>query len=212
MQIQYPQTYLVWDLETSGLQKETSKILEIGYARVDFGGQIKERKRWLLNHNMDIPQQITEINGITREMIEKEGTDPKIAMKEFLDVILSYQDQAHLTHNGIKFDIEWLAYHVAKTFEWTVGQHKEFLDSLYRNAIDTAVIIKARKLNMIRKWNETFKDFGMRVMSVIAKGVKYNVKLCCEEYGIDMSKITLHQALGDVEMTNEIYKKIIAQQ
>jgi len=211
MKTEYPSTYLVWDLETSGLQKENCQILEIGCARVDFGGQIKERKSWILNHSIEIPEKITEITGITKELIDKEGVEPKAAFKEFLDIILSYQDRAHLTHNGIRFDIEWLAYHIAKTFGWTVGQHKDFLNVLHNTAIDTAVFMKAKKLKMDRKWNESYSDFAKRVMNVFAKGVTYNVKVCCEELGVDMENIAQHRALGDVELTNEIYKKLMAQ-
>ena len=206
--LHYPTTYLVWDLETSGLEKEACKILEIGCATVH-DGQIVERKSWVLNHGIEIPANITEITGITAELIAAEGKDPKQAMTEFLDILLSNQDGAHLTHNGMRFDIEWLAYHVAKTFGWTVGQHKEFLEQLYRNAIDTAVFVKAGKLDMPRRWNETFKDWADRVMNTFAKGVKYNVAICCEELGVDRAGITQHRALGDVELTHEIYKKLL---
>lgn len=207
--LHYPTTYLVWDLETSGLDKETCKILEIGCAIVR-DGEITERKSWVLNHGIEIPANITEITGITSELIAAEGKDPKQAMQEFLDILLSDQDGAHLTHNGMRFDIEWLAYHVAKTFGWTVGQHKDFLTQLYRNALDTAVFIKAQKLGMGRAWNETFKNFADRVMNTIAKGVKYNVAICCEELGIDKEGLVQHRALGDVELTHRIYQKLIA--
>ena len=148
--LHYPTTYLVWDLETSGLEKESCKILEIGCATVH-DGQIVERKSWVLNHGIEIPANITEITGITNELIAAEGKDPKQAMTEFLDILLSNQEGAHLTHNGIRFDIEWFA-----------------------------------------------------------KGVKYNVAICCEELGVDRTGITQHRALGDCELTHEIYKKLLA--
>jgi len=208
MKIQYPTTYIAWDLETSGLEKEACKILEIGYAKV-VGGEIVDTKSWVLDHGIEIPENIQALTGITAETIRTEGMDPKKAMEEFLSIMLSDQDMPHLTHNGIRFDIEWLAYHMAKTLGWTVGEHKEFLAQLNRNAIDTAVFVKAGKLNMDRKWNETFIDWANRVMNTFAKGVKYNVGICCEEMGIDRSTVTQHRALGDIHLTNEIYKKIM---
>ncbi len=205
--IQYPNTYLVWDLETSGLVKEECKILEIGCITVH-GGEIIERRNWILNWGIEIPQLITDLTGITKELIDAEGKDPKTCIEEFLSILLSNQEAAHLTHNGLRFDIEWLAYHAAKTLGWTVGEHKQFLDSLNQRAIDSAVFVKAKKLDMQRQWNETFHAWGMRVMNRIAKGVKYNVALCVEELGIDASKVTAHRALGDCEMTHEIYKRV----
>lgn len=207
MKIEYPKNYLVWDLETTGLVKEECKILEIGLAIVE-NGEVVNRRAWVLNHGIEIPEKITELTGITKAIVEAEGRDPKTCFEEFINILLADQTMPHLTHNGMRFDIEWLAYHVAKALAWTVGQHKDFLEHLYSNAIDTAVFIKARKLQMPRRWNEGFKPWADRVMSVFAKGVKYNVAICCEEMGIDKTKVTQHRALGDVELTNEIYKKI----
>jgi len=205
MNIQYPSTYIVWDLETSGLQKEECKILEIGCLLVE-KGEIKERKSWLLNHGIEIPELITELTGITKELIDTEGKDPKTCLEEFLAILLSDQTIPHLTHNGLRFDIEWLAYHVAKTLGYTVGDHKLFLDSLNKRALDSAVFVKAGKLNMPRRWNETFYDWGTRIMNMVVKGVKYNVTLCCQEMGITQN--SAHRALGDCEATHEIYKKV----
>lgn len=208
MQVKYPTTYLAWDLETSGLEKESCHILEIGCAMVD-NGQIVNRKSWLLNHGIEIPEGATNIHGIDKALIDAEGTDPKKAIEEFLGILLADQNMPHLTHNGMRFDIEWLAYHVAKTLGWTVGQHKDFLANLESRAIDTAVFVKAQKLGMDRGWNESFKAWSDRVMNTFAKGVKYNVAICCEELGVDTSKMTAHRALGDVEATHEIYKKLM---
>lgn len=208
-EILYPKTYIVWDLETSGLAKEECKILEIGCMTVS-DGQVVERKSWVLNHGIEIPEKITEITGITKELIDKEGQDPKKALNDFLEILLSNHEGAHVTHNGLRFDIEWLAYHVAKTNGWMVSQHRDLLDHLQRTAIDTAVFVKANKLSLPRLWDESFRDWADRVMRIIAKGVKYNVSLCCDEMGIDKTKVTAHRALGDVELTNEIYKKITA--
>lgn len=208
MKIQYPTTYIAWDLETSGLEKETCKILEIGCAIVE-NGEIVDRRNWVLDHGIEIPENIQALTGITSQTIKDEGVEPKKAIEHFLAILLDNQTMPHLTHNGIRFDIEWLAYHAAKTLGWTVGEHKDFLAHLNKNAIDTAVFVKAKKLGMERKWNETFKEWADRVMNTIAKGVKYNVAICCEELGVDNSKMTAHRALGDVEATHEIYKKIM---
>lgn len=210
MRLQYPTTYIAWDLETSGLEKEKCNILEIGYAKVEHG-EIVDRRSWILNYEIDLSEKIIEITGLTREIISEKGIDPTQAIQEFLDLMIADPTMPHLTHNGMRFDIEWLAYHAAKTLKWTKGQHASFLDNLYLTAIDTAVFVKAGKLGLVRYWNESFKDFSSRVMNVIAKGVKYNVGICCDELGIDRTGIEQHRALGDVELTNEIYKRLIAQ-
>lgn len=204
--LQYPNSYIVWDLETSGLDKTTGKILEIGCLKIK-NGEVVDRRSWFLNHGIEIPLEITKINGITKEMIATQGIDPKDALEEFY--IMAVSAAAHITHNGMRFDIEWLAYHVVQTLDWTEERRRILVEQLYCNALDTAVFVKAQKLGMRRGWNESFKEWSDRVMNTRTPGLKYNLSLCCDELGIKRDGITQHRALGDCELTNEIYKKII---
>jgi hypothetical protein len=61
----------------------------------------------------------------------------------------------------------------------------------------------------LQKEDETFYEFGKRIMDIRAYGVKFNVALCCDEMGIDRTNIELHRAGADVYLTNEIYKNLI---
>ena len=203
--IKAPTTYVAWDLETSGLKPEESEILEIGCVRVE-NGEIAERKSWLLNHGIEISDTTVELTGITKEMIDEEGVDPQEAFAEFMEILTP--GVPHLTHNGIRFDIPFLAHHLCRKFGKTRGDHRELTDWLNRYAIDTAVIIKGEKLGMEWQWGETFKEYADRVMNIIAKGVKYNVGICCEELDVDTEGLVQHRALADVELTHRIYQAI----
>lgn len=208
--LEYPKSYIVWDLETDGFDGRTNNILEIGAVEVQ-NGEIVKTHNWILNHGVPVPGYITEVNGITDEIIRAEGRDPKECIGEF--VSLFRPGMAHLTHNGIRFDIPFLYGAMDKLLrDWKVGSHIEFREMLEANALDTAAFVKAGKLGMARKWNETFHAFATRVLGIIAKGVKYNVALCCQEMDIDMAGITLHRAGADCQMTHEIYKKLISKQ
>lgn len=209
MKIDYPKTYLVWDLETTGLEKENCKILEIGYTRV-INGETKESQSFVLNHGIPVPEKIVEITGITDEIVAKEGMDPEKAIRAFLEVLYPFLSEAHVTHNGFRFDIEWLAYHVAKTLKWSVADHTRFLEQLRKTAIDTAAFVKGERLGIHRKWDESFRTYAERVMQIMAPG-KYNLSIACDDRGIDRTKVTQHRSLGDVYLTNELYKAITQQ-
>lgn len=60
--------FVVIDTETTGLDPNIDKIIEIGCVRVR-NHQIKERLSLLINPEMDIPEEATAVNGITNEMI-----------------------------------------------------------------------------------------------------------------------------------------------
>lgn len=202
-----PTKYIVWDLETTGFDPRDSEITEIG-AMVVVDGQVVEKKSWLLNHGIEIPEKITEITGITKALLDAEGRDPKECMDEFLAMMNGVQ--AHLTHNGIRFDIPFLIGSITKHGVGSLSQEEidNWRATLEMTAIDTAVIVKARKLGMVQEEGESFFEFAKRVMDVRAYGVKYNVALCVEEMEIPTEGIALHRAMADVHFTNEIYTRL----
>ena len=63
------ESFVVFDLETTGLSRYKDRITEIGACRVE-GGKITEIYNELVNPEMVIPEKIIEITGITNEMVE----------------------------------------------------------------------------------------------------------------------------------------------
>lgn len=199
--MKYPQSYICWDLETTGFDTKTCKITEIGVIKV-VDGETVEKKSWLLNHNIEIPEHITEITTIDKALLDKEGEDPEKVMEEFLEGFV--KDSEHnLTHNGYRFDIPFLL------GQMTEEQVIKYKDILVNGCIDSAVLYKAKCLNQVHQDGIHFNEFAAKIMSIFAKGIKYNVAHCCNVLGIDSSTTQFHRALGDVYLTNEIYKKLI---
>lgn len=206
MQLNYPKTYIVWDTETTGLDPFNDRIVEFAALIVEEGKPDKEYTA-ILNHGIEIPEAAANVHGITKEKCEKEGRDPKEVMAEVVELLGKYR--ATVTHNGLKFDVPFLVEEVKRCEALAEDRIPAFEQFVRSTVIDTAVIYKAQKLDMQREWNESFAGWGRRVMDVMAKGVKYNVSLACDELGIDKSEATLHRAGGDVALTNEIYKKLV---
>lgn len=203
--VEYPNSYIVWDLETSGLDPVKDKILEIGMFMVA-DGEVTATKRWVLNHGIKIPEHITAINGMNEEIMIAEGRDPATCLKEFLSFVNN--SKANLTHNGIKFDIGFLVESYNALLVPTIEEVEKLRSHLQDTAIDTAVIFKADLHGFKRQWNETFHQFAKRVMEAILRG-KYNLGVCCDELKIDRSTVTQHRALGDVQLTNEVFKALL---
>jgi len=194
----YPKNYCVFDFETTGLDPHTCKILEIGALKVR-EGQPDEQFTRLINWGIPVPENITQITGITQEEIDRDGIDPETAKAEFKEFI---GDLPLIGHNIRNFDLQFLL----QFFNWTFSEW----DDCLQNYLDTAAMYKAKKLGTDRHWDETFNDFAERVMEVRAYGVKFNVGIACEELQIDKTGLTQHRALADVILTSEIFKKLIA--
>ncbi len=202
--VEWPTSYVVWDLETSGLEPTKDYILEIGAIVIE-NGEIVSEHQWILDNGIEIKPELTAIHGIDNAMVAAEGRDPKQCMEEFLQVLQPGR-LPNITHNGYKFDIPWLNHHATVLLE--LPEENQLVKELHATMIDTAALMKGALLNLPRGYNESMREYAGRVMSIMAKGVYYKVPVCCELLDIDMTGITTHRAGGDVVLTNEIYKKI----
>ena len=79
---------LVLDLETTGLDPKTDKIIEIGAVlHTEKGKQVEFSQ--LVNPGIPIPRFITELTGITREMVQSENALPiEEALQNFKDFLI----------------------------------------------------------------------------------------------------------------------------
>ena len=66
---QFDGTYVVFDLETTGLDSAKDDIIEIGACKI-VNGRIDETFSTLVNPNRHIPKDATDVNGITDEMVK----------------------------------------------------------------------------------------------------------------------------------------------
>lgn len=193
---------IVWDLETTGFVPPEAKILEIGCFIVR--GENVEHKHWVFQNNCEIPEKITEITGITKEIIDAEGKDPVQNLNEFLP--LFKKAKKNITHNGVRFDIPFLIGYAKHILNWRDEQEMAVTNLIRSTTYDTAVYFKAEKLNMPQEWREPYVQFADRVMNVRQAGLKFNLGLCCDEYQISREGIVQHRALADVHLTYELYK------
>lgn len=74
-------TYVVFDIETTGLSVRKDKITEIGAVKIK-DGQIVERFSQLVNPEMPIPQVVVELTGISNSFVENEP-NIDIVIKDF---------------------------------------------------------------------------------------------------------------------------------
>ncbi|MDR1605593.1 MAG: type I-E CRISPR-associated endoribonuclease Cas2e [Streptococcaceae bacterium] len=95
-------SYVVIDIETTGLNPETDQMIEIGAIKINHN-QISEFQM-LVEFNKTLPKNITELTGITDEMLRKDGQEIKLVMKEFVRFIEDYP----LVGYNIDFDKKFI--------------------------------------------------------------------------------------------------------
>ncbi|MGI6007753.1 MAG: PolC-type DNA polymerase III [Ruminococcus sp.] len=76
-------SYVVLDLETTGLAPDRDRILEIGALKIE-DDCLTDRCSMLINPEVQIPYTVQNLTGITQAMAET-GEKPEKALKDFLD-------------------------------------------------------------------------------------------------------------------------------
>ena len=104
MQLNLNKPICFFDLETTGVNITTDRIVEIAILKVHPNGK-EECKTWLVNPEMPIPKEVSEIHGITDADVADKPTFKTLA-KEIYNMI---KDSDLGGFNSNRFDIPVLA-------------------------------------------------------------------------------------------------------
>lgn len=135
-------TFICFDIETTGLSAARDKITEIGAVKVE-NGVITDTFSTLANPEMPIPQKITQLTGITDDMV-KDAPSQSEAVGAFLEFA---GDNVLVAHNA-PFDTSF----IAKACE-DMGREYNYT-SIDTVAISRAILkdIKNCKLDTVAKF------------------------------------------------------------
>lgn len=78
-----PERFVIFDLETTGLSAGNDQIIEIGAIRVNRGSISHDAFQTLVKPTKKIPRKITDLTGITQEMVNAEGITLEAALHDF---------------------------------------------------------------------------------------------------------------------------------
>ncbi len=91
-------SFVVFDIETTGLNKDTCGITEIGAVKIE-NGEIIDYFSTFVNPGMPIPKNIQELTGITDNMV-KNAPDQQQAVTNFLN----FSENSILVAHNAQFD------------------------------------------------------------------------------------------------------------
>ena len=97
-------SYIVVDLETTGTNHYSDEITEIGAIKY-VAGKEDGRFNVLVKTSVKIPEKIERLTGITNDMLQKDGVDPKVACEELKSFL---GDSLIVGHNFASFDSKFL--------------------------------------------------------------------------------------------------------
>lgn len=171
-----PECYIVFDLETTGLEAHKEAITEIAAIKFDYDEPV-EYFHTYVNPKKKIREKITDLTGITNEMV---ASAPPI--EYVLPNFLKFIDKYTLISHNVSFDMSFI------------------LDPMYNlgykkpgnKAIDT--------LALARRFMKD-EDTGKRLSSYKLEDLKYQLGL-----PLDVYDIKSHNALYDTKVAYFLYK------
>ena len=100
--LDFPSNYVLFDIETTGLDSEYDEIIEIGAIKVD-NNKVMDEFHSLIKPDNEIDEFITNLTGITNEMVENAPNIEEV-LPNFINFI---GDEILIGHN-VNFDINFV--------------------------------------------------------------------------------------------------------
>lgn len=100
--------YVVFDIETTGLDEETCTIIEIAAVKI-IKGNIVQSWSTLIDPKVELPRNIVELTGITQDMLSGKPT-----LNQVLPDLYKFCHGCTLVAHNIEFDIRFVRHYAVK--------------------------------------------------------------------------------------------------
>ena len=184
--------FVVFDIETTGLNSHTNKIIEIGAVKIK-AGRIIDRYSQLINPGISIPYHITEITSITNEQVANQSKIDEVIGKfvEFIGDAVLVAHNAPFDMGFIKRDIkEYLNIDLESSVIDTLQMARDLFPDFKKYGLGDlnkalglalekhhrAVDDSQATANMFIIFLEKYKEKGVEYLKDINKGFEVNVK------------------------------------
>lgn len=165
----HDQELVVFDIETTGLNPLQDEIIEIGAVKVKNGVVLETFQTFCLTEH-PIPVEATQINGITNEMVKKDG----IPIQEALSRFVAFAGSCKLIgHNIQGFDLPFVNHAL-----------KRHLDSQLNNPIEDTLRMARVMLKKARdyKLNTVAQTLGYYIDTALLHRAVDDSRLAAEVY------------------------------
>ncbi len=96
------ESFVIFDLETTGLNPHNNEIIEIGAVKVD-EGEVVDAYQTFVNPEREIPAKITELTGITDQMVAG-----SLKLEEAIEEFLAFVGDATVVAHNLSFDLGFI--------------------------------------------------------------------------------------------------------
>ena len=179
--------FIVFDIETTGLDTQKDDVLELYAGCFNLKGELLDELHRYIKNTVPISEKITEITGITQQMIDEKGLPGISVAREWKDFGFKNKCQTLVGHNAFLFDYILLSNWVIRT-----NSGDEFKLPSFHTFKDTMILSSA-----IRKTDEPGFRGWMKLQAM------------CDWLHVAYDPTEFHSAKFDVNKTAQCYLKLI---
>ena len=192
------QKYLVFDTENEGLNLVDSRPWQIAWIVAQGGKIIQKHDIYVRWDDLNVSKDAARVTGFSKDIYERTAIDAEEACEKFCHYL--YDPQYKIVgHNLLGFDV-----YVVKTLIHLVGHI--FSYSFINRIIDTRSIATAIAKD-IPVDRENFLAWQYKLINYKERGLRTAQGFLLKKYDIPHDPKKLHDALYDIIMNYEIFRK-----
>lgn len=196
----YNQKYLIFDLETEGLNYKYSRPWELSYLLAE-GNKITKRRQLFIDiPNLDLPSFLRKLCNFDQKKYDREKKPPREVWTEFKKYLYDPKYKI-IGQNILKYDANILCI-LAEIC-------KEDIDfSFIDRMLDTMPLAKAHRGGLEKPRSGDIVEWQYKILNDRSLKARVNQKALLKFFGLEFDEKRLHEAIYDCEMTFEIFKQL----
>lgn len=216
-QLNLPNSYLVFDIETDSVNVVSGNILQVGFAQV-IDGELTNSGAVFVSTPEPVlqayeygdyvrKQQAAGNDGYVKAAdVRRYGLPPAQVFLKFAELVKANVDSPagnfFVGHNSARFDIPFI--------ESYAGRAGVPIKIPRNRVFDTGAMYKAQKMGRVPPDDQDMFSFFLQIASTKAQGVFWKLELAVQEwglvekYGLDLKQA--HDAASDCLFTHYLYQ------
>jgi len=194
------QRYLIFDTETEGLNLAYHRPFQLSWIVCDNFKILETHNRYLYWKDLKISDGAKKITNFNYSFYKEKAEDPSVVYKDFEKYLLS-DDTINVCQNILNFDC-----YIIKNLQKSLNNKTDF--SFLKRSVDTKCLFLAMQKGIIYNEKYTFLEWQYKLSNLHEKGLKSSQSFMLNYFDIDHDKSKLHDALYDITMLYEIFKKL----
>jgi DNA polymerase III epsilon subunit-like protein len=180
-----------------------NKPWQLAFLVIENNKVVEKKDYWLKWETLNVSPDAAKITGFTEAKYKKKATCAKAALDHFEKYL--YDDSyIKVGHNLLGFDV-----YMHNLHRKLVNPKSEPDFSYTEHLVDTLCLAKALKKRIKLDKDDDFLAWQYRLNHLVERGLSCNLKQCCKDFDVDFDEKKLHDALYDINVNFEVFKKMI---